>query len=256
MDCRRPVDATSPRSGDWWGRAVRALGARGDALSTPHFAARPCRVRRAAPQRSRVTSGRWCFAALGAAAMLTATRRIPAPRRLLSRRRRRASQVAKPARGTGPRPGCATRTRRFPRHSSLPAPSSTTALCSSPASRLLESCCSTRDARRPPLGHRRRAGRGPSTAAHFDQQPIEVAAIADACARAFELTGDPDGATPSARRGPGSSATTTSAPSCSMPETGAGYDGLEPRRPQREPRRRVDARRAQHLSAGATTAYR
>lgn len=35
-------------------------------------------------------------------------------------------------------------------------------------------------------------GRGPSrAAAQFDQQPIEVAALADACARAFALTGAP-----------------------------------------------------------------
>lgn len=34
-------------------------------------------------------------------------------------------------------------------------------------------------------------GRGPGpTVARFDQQPIEVAALADACARAYELTGD------------------------------------------------------------------
>lgn len=36
------------------------------------------------------------------------------------------------------------------------------------------------------------AGRGPSDSGpQFDQQPIEVAALADACARAFDLTGDP-----------------------------------------------------------------
>jgi hypothetical protein len=36
-------------------------------------------------------------------------------------------------------------------------------------------------------------GRGPAdTAPQFDQQPIEVAAIADACWRAFTLTGNPD----------------------------------------------------------------
>jgi hypothetical protein len=37
------------------------------------------------------------------------------------------------------------------------------------------------------------SGRGPDDAdePRFDQQPIEVAALADACARAFDLTGDP-----------------------------------------------------------------
>jgi hypothetical protein len=70
-------------------------------------------------------------------------------------------------------------------------------------------------------------GRGPAdTGPGFDQQPIEVAAIADACARAYELTddrrwlrgvrmawswftGDNDSATP-----------------MFDPDTGAGYDGL------------------------------
>ncbi|MFH8249668.1 glycosyltransferase [Microbacterium sp. B2969] len=72
-------------------------------------------------------------------------------------------------------------------------------------------------------------GRGPHDhGPQFDQQPIEVAAIADACARAFRLTGDErwrdaivmawawftggnDGRTP-----------------LFDPETGAGYDGLTP----------------------------
>lgn len=36
------------------------------------------------------------------------------------------------------------------------------------------------------------AGRGDASAARFDQQPIEVAALADACARAHALTGDGD----------------------------------------------------------------
>ena len=70
-------------------------------------------------------------------------------------------------------------------------------------------------------------GRGPDdTSPGFDQQPIEVAAIADACARAYELTddrrwlrgvrmawswftGDNDSATP-----------------MFDPDTGAGFDGL------------------------------
>ena len=71
-------------------------------------------------------------------------------------------------------------------------------------------------------------GRGPEeTGPAFDQQPIEVAALADACARAFAITGDErwsagvelslgwflgdnDSSTPMVDLG-----------------TGAGYDGLE-----------------------------
>ena len=47
------------------------------------------------------------------------------------------------------------------------------------------------DLRGPPVGD---AGRRLGTAAHarpaYDQQPIEVAALADACARALAITGD------------------------------------------------------------------
>ena len=47
------------------------------------------------------------------------------------------------------------------------------------------------------------------TAPQFDQQPIEVAAIADAAARAFELTRDPKWMRVVGRLGTGSSVTTT-----------------------------------------------
>jgi hypothetical protein len=77
-------------------------------------------------------------------------------------------------------------------------------------------------------------GRGPAEAAlpsgrrpAFDQQPIEVAAIADACARAFELTGETrwrDGVRLAWAwfLGDNDSATVMVDPS-----TGAGFDGLE-----------------------------
>src|SRR5205085_1113214 len=52
----------------------------------------------------------------------------------------------------------------------------------------------------------------------FDQQPIEAATIADACARAFSITQDPHWST-----GPsdGSSATTTAACRCTIPKPAA-----------------------------------
>jgi len=71
-------------------------------------------------------------------------------------------------------------------------------------------------------------GRGPGqTAAQFDQQPIEVAAIADACARAFDITDDPSWrdavATTWAWFMGGNDASTP----MYDPESGAGFDGLE-----------------------------
>jgi hypothetical protein len=61
----------------------------------------------------------------------------------------------------------------------------------------------------------------------FDQQPIEVAAIADACARAFTLTGDPkwsDGVLRSAAWFLGDNDVHTA---LFDPASGGGCDGLE-----------------------------
>ena len=64
----------------------------------------------------------------------------------------------------------------------------------------------------------------------FDQQPIEVAALAEACARAAGVDGDPRWARGVARRGrPGSSVTTTAGNVMWDPATGGGFDGLEAR---------------------------
>ncbi|MDX6199660.1 MAG: hypothetical protein QOJ79_2811 [Actinomycetota bacterium] len=71
-------------------------------------------------------------------------------------------------------------------------------------------------------------GRGPMDAiGGFDQQPIEVAAVADACARAFALTDDPrwrDGVERAAAWFLGSNDANTS---LLDPATGGGCDGLE-----------------------------
>ena len=62
----------------------------------------------------------------------------------------------------------------------------------------------------------------------FDQQPIEIAAIADACARAFALTGDPQW-----HHGVRMAASWFLGDNDSgivmVDEAGGGYDGLEPR---------------------------
>lgn len=75
-------------------------------------------------------------------------------------------------------------------------------------------------------------GSGPrDPSGRFDQQPIEVAALADACARAFTLTGDPTW-----QRGVDQAlawfagANDTGSPMFD-PITGGGYDGLTPTGP-------------------------
>lgn len=71
-------------------------------------------------------------------------------------------------------------------------------------------------------------GRGPEDAApEFDQQPIEVAALADACARAAAMTGDPmweRGVDMAVRWFDGDNDSDTV---MWDPATGGGYDGLE-----------------------------
>ncbi|MEI5582444.1 MULTISPECIES: glycosyltransferase [unclassified Agromyces] len=71
-------------------------------------------------------------------------------------------------------------------------------------------------------------GRGPAQrAAQFDQQPIEVAAIADACARAFDLTGEPSWRDAVAMGWAWFMGENDSSTPMFDPESGAGFDGLE-----------------------------
>ncbi|MDY0909384.1 glycosyltransferase [Microbacterium sp. CFBP9034] len=71
-------------------------------------------------------------------------------------------------------------------------------------------------------------GRGPTQrSSQFDQQPIEVAALADACARAFDVTGDSswrDGVASAWAWFLGDNDGSTA---MFDPASGAGYDGLE-----------------------------
>lgn len=61
----------------------------------------------------------------------------------------------------------------------------------------------------------------------FDQQPIEVAALADACARAFEITGDPRWSDAVLRCAAWFSGENDSGTALFDPVSGGGCDGLE-----------------------------
>ena len=72
-------------------------------------------------------------------------------------------------------------------------------------------------------------GRGPEDhGMQFDQQPIEVAAIADACARAFDLTGDEKWRDAVALAWAWFEGENDSGTRVYDPDTGAGYDGVTP----------------------------
>ena len=62
----------------------------------------------------------------------------------------------------------------------------------------------------------------------FDQQPIEVAALADACATAFAVTGDPRWAHEVAVAAAWFEGDNDTRIPMRDPATGGGYDGLEP----------------------------
>jgi len=72
------------------------------------------------------------------------------------------------------------------------------------------------------------AGRGPGeTDPAFDQQPIDVAGIADACGRAWRLTGDPDWLAGLRLAWAWFEGSNDADIAMYDPDTGAGYDGLE-----------------------------
>lgn len=73
------------------------------------------------------------------------------------------------------------------------------------------------------------AGRSPGERSpQFDQQPVEVAALADAAARAFDITGDRTWLAAVHRAWGWFEGANDSRTAMYDPATGAGYDGLEP----------------------------
>jgi hypothetical protein len=71
-------------------------------------------------------------------------------------------------------------------------------------------------------------GRGPTQRSpQFDQQPIEVAAIAEACARAYELTGESSWRDGVASAWAWFAGDNDAATPMFDPDSGAGFDGLE-----------------------------
>ena len=233
--------------GDWWGRAIGALG------TTAALATEPDVVERAT--RSFQRAARWdtpdmharLFAAVGAADALAADvpRLAGAARRLI----RRADALVEPglAAGPGEIAGSGAGVRR-PTESTWPWPEPRLryangiipeALIAGGSAignthmfdrglRLLDFLLETVTVD----GHLSLPGTegwGPRDARpQFDQQPIEAAKLAQACARAWNLTGDTrwrDGVTLAWRWFLGDNDSGTRMVDL---ETGAGYDGLMP----------------------------
>lgn len=179
-----------PDVGDWWGRALWGLGVASAWAPTAPMRARALLGFRVAARRRSPHLRAMAFAALGAAELL-----LSRPGEVLARELLQDAVVA--IGNTGPDPAWPWPEERLAygngsivealllAGAALPDPD-----VSARGNRLLDFLLrkETRDGHLSvtPVGGRGRWDATPG----FDQQPIEVAAIADACARAYTLTGD------------------------------------------------------------------
>lgn len=218
-----------PGLGDWWGRAVWGLG-----VAAAHAPSRSVRQRASAGFRvaaqQRSPHGRaMAFAVLGAGELLlTGPQHQDTARAVLSE----ALQVL----GTSsPEPDWPWPEPRLRYANGAVAEAFLLAGAALSAPRVVGTGLrllgfllrtESRDGR---LSVTPTTGRGPGEVGPgYDQQPVEVAALADACARAYELTGDPrwrDGVRAAWAwfRGDNDAGV-----AMFDPYTGGGYDGLEP----------------------------
>ena len=225
-----PADGgrTKPALGDWWGRALWALGVtaaqpgsvdtRGRALTAFH---------RAANERS--PFGRaMAFAALGAADVLTAFPDRSVGARAGARRRVERSRCPSDAAGNGRSRGCDTRTRPCRRRCSRPGVAMDDPRMLSHGLSMLRFLVDARDARRAPLRHRHRRARPRAASPLSSISSRSRSRRWPTPARGHSTSpASPSGATSWPRPGRGSRATTTPPPPCSTRPPGAGFDGLE-----------------------------
>jgi len=210
---------------DWWGRAVGALGVAATVAPLPLTRARAMRAfLRAATQHS-VDVRSMAFALPGAAAVLGARPGSEAARRLLT------TGLAVIPQGT------ATWGWLEPRLRYGNASLADALLAAGHAladDQLVERALRRLDALvviESRDGHLSVTGPGgrdmTDTAPQFDQQPIEVAAIADAAARAFAITGDPHWSTVVGQARDWFLGDNDTGATMVDLATGAGFDGLE-----------------------------
>ena len=214
--------------GDWWGRALWGLGVAATSAHTPGMRARAlCGFRIAAQCRSPHVRS-MAFAALGAAELLSKRPDEMAARRLLT------DTLAMIGGGTDDGSGWPWPEERLSYSNASVAEAlivAGDALADGPAlSRglsLLEFLLrtQTRDGHLSvtPVGGRGRDDAGPG----YDQQPIEVSALADACASAFRVTGQASWLTGIRLAWEWFGGNNDSATPMFDPRTGGGYDGLE-----------------------------
>ena len=216
-----------PDVGDWWGRAVWGLGATTTVSSDPQ---RRARARAVFHRAARATSPHlraMGFAAVGAAAVLAAHPDDLYARGLLRRCAERIS-AAHSAAWDWPEDRLRYANGILPEALMAAGAALGDRALVDRGLRLLDLLLDveTRDGH---LSVTPTAGRGPGeTGPAFDQQPIEVAAIAEACARAFAETGQERWAEAVGLSWAWFEGLNDSGAVMFDPDTGAGYDGLTP----------------------------
>ncbi|WP_243076286.1 glycosyltransferase [Microbacterium sp. SS28] len=212
--------------GDWWGRAVRALGAAAVHASTEQTRDRALTAfHRGASARS--PHGRaMAFATLGAADVLAADPEDLSARALVLDG---ISSIATPPDGDWYWPESRLRYANAALPEALLAGGRATDNPRAVARGLsMLRFLVDVETNRGHLSVTGTGGRGPAQrSAQFDQQPIEAAAIADACARAFDLSGEPSWRASVASAWSWFTGDNDAATAMFDPRSGAGFDGLE-----------------------------
>jgi hypothetical protein len=239
-------------TGDWWGRAVWGLGVAAARGPSARFRARALAGFRSAARRRSVDVRALVFAGLGAGELLLAEAADARSAALESRAREPrsnpdlvvAAELLRDAVALIPAPGSVPGWRwpearlRYGNGSLVEVLLLAGAVLTDPIAlgaglELLEVLLGveTRDGHLSvtPVGGRGPHEAGPGHgAAGFDQQPIEVAALADVCARAWELTGEDRWSVAVDLAWAWFDGDNDNGAVMFDAGTGAGYDGLEP----------------------------
>jgi len=214
--------------GDWWGRALWGLGVAATSAPTPGMRARALGGFRIAAQRRSPHLRSMAFATLGAAEVLSGRPDEMAARALLT------DMLAVIGRPKVDDPGWPWPEERLSYANASIAEALIVAGDALPNESALNRGLNlldfllrtqTRDGHLSvtPVGGRGRGDAGPG----FDQQPIEVSTLADACGSAFRITRQPSWLTGVDLAWDWFGGDNDSATPMFDPHTGGGYDGLE-----------------------------
>ena len=213
--------------GDWWGRALWGLGVAATSAPTPGMRARALvGFRRAAQPRSPHVRA-MAFAALGAAELLRGRPDDLAARSLLAGAVAVIGEPAADARWPWPAERLSYANASVAEALIVAGDALPDERARGHGLRLLDFLLrtETRDGHLSvtPVGGRGRDDAGPG----FDQQPIEAAALGQACASAFRITGQPAWLAGVRLAWEWFGGANDSATPMFDPRTGGGYDGLE-----------------------------